>query len=371
MSTSRAWGLGLMALGGVVGALFALWLLSRIAIGHLDLDGAVLGLVLIAVLAGPLLGGGYFLWRRSAVEEREESRFEARRRLLEGDRLFRQQAATDLRGFADRLPESPDGRAVADRLRDLAVQVERVRRDESAWYEADPLADEDLPTLRRYEDTLQAESDRLADLVSRARQGESATADLTVSLDRWERAFRQREALLVRGRRGPTVDPGELLRARTPSRGVEALRALKLGDAVTVDFQDYLVHGILTYFAQGRTWHLFILRSGSSERWLWGGPGGLTWAVLDPLPTPPAAGAPNLDAEGATLNEVESGTATADLATVAGAEQGVAVDYWRYSGADRQMAWVERWPREVRAGVGRETLADTIDVWPQAPPDAS
>ena len=366
MNTSGAWGLGLMALGGIVGALLVLWLLVSAIGGNLRGGGAVLGLVLIAVLAGPLLGGGYFLWRRSAVEAGEDTRFEARRRLLEGDRLFRQQAATDLRGFADRLPESPDARAVADRLRDLAAQVERVRRDESAWYEADPVADDDLPTLRRYEDTLQAESDRLAGLVSRARQGESAAGDLTMSLDRWERAFRQREALLVRGRRGPTVDPGELLRARTPSRGVEALRALKLGDAVTVDFQDYLVHGILTYFAQGRTWHLFILRSGSSERWLWGGPGGLTWAVLDPLPTPPTAGAPTVELEGATLSLAESGAATADLATVAGAEQGVAVDYWRYSGADRQMAWVERWPREVRAGVGRETLADTIDVWPQA-----
>src|SRR5215207_8733594 len=125
MNTSGAWGLGLMALGGIVGALLVLWLLVSAIGGNLRGGGAVLGLVLIVVLAGPLLGGGYFLWRRSAVEERHELRFEARRRLLEGDRLFRQQAAAGLRSFADRLPESPDARAVADRLRDLAAQVER------------------------------------------------------------------------------------------------------------------------------------------------------------------------------------------------------------------------------------------------------
>jgi hypothetical protein len=329
----------------------------------------VLGLILVVVLALPLLGGGYFLWRRAAVEEHADVRFEARRRLLEGDRLFRQQAAADLRTFADRLPESPEARGVAERLRDLAQQVERIRRDEAAWYESDPVADQDLPTLRRYEDTLQAESDRLAELVSRTRQGDAAALpDFQVALDRWERALRQREALLLRGRRGPAVDPGELLRARTPTRGAEALRALKLGDAVTMDFEDYLVHGILTYFAQGRTWHLFVLRSGSAERWLWSAPGGLTWAVLDPLATPPAPRAPTVEAEGATLALAESGTATVDLSTVAGAEQGVAVDYWRYGGPDRQMAWVERWPREVRSGAGRETLPDTIDVWPQAAP---
>src|SRR3954453_15296419 len=95
LSAGRAWGLGLMAVGGVVGGLLVLWLLVSAASGDLRGGGAGLGLVLVAVLALPLVGGGYFLLRRSQVEDVDAARFEARRRLLEGDRLFRQQAAAD------------------------------------------------------------------------------------------------------------------------------------------------------------------------------------------------------------------------------------------------------------------------------------
>jgi len=364
---NRAWALGLMGLGVVLGGLLVLWTAATAASGELRAGGVVFALILVAVLALPPLGVGYYLLRRSVVEERDTGRFEARRRLLESDRLFRQQAAADLRGIAERLSGQP---SVAERLRELAATVESARRDETAWYEADPLADEDLPTLRRYEDALQAETDRLSDLAVRALQGEAgAAAALPASLDRWERTFRQREALLLRGRRGPAIAPEALLRARTPTRGAAALNALTLDDAVTVDFENYLVQGVLSYFAEGRTWHLYVLRSGSAERWLWGSPGGLTWAVLDPLPSPPAAGAPSVESDGAALALAESGSATVDVTTTAGAEQGVAVEYWRYSGPDRRMVWVERWPREVRAGAGRETLPDTIDVWPHAAPE--
>ncbi|HLH21564.1 MAG TPA: DUF4178 domain-containing protein [Chloroflexota bacterium] len=367
MGTGRAWALGLMGLGIVIGGLLVLWTITNAATGQLRAGGVVFALILVAVLALPPLAAGYYLLRRSAVEEREGGRFEARRKLLEGDRLFRQQAAADLRGLAARLSGQA---ALAARLGALAAMVEGTRRDETAWYEADPLADADLPTLRRYEDTLQAETDRISDLAVRALRGEAGAAEaLQASADRWERTYRQREALLLRGRRGPAVAPEALLRAGTPTRGTAALNALALGDAVTVDFEDYLVQGVLSYFAEGRTWHLYLLRSGSAERWLWGSPGGLTWAVLDPLATPPPAGAPSVESDGATLALAESGSATVDLTTAAGAEQGVSVDYWRYSGPDRRMVWVERWPREVRAGAGRETLPDTIDVWPRAGAD--
>jgi hypothetical protein len=353
-----------MAIGAVVGGLLILWTLATAASGELRAGGVVFALILVAVLALPPLGVGYYLLRRSTVEERDSGRFEARRKLLEGDRLFRQQAAADLRRLAERLSAQP---AAAERLRTLAATVEDVRRDETAWYEADPLADEDLPTLRRYEDTLQAETDRLSDLAVRTLQGEAGAAEaLPASVDRWERTFRQREALLLRGRRGPAVAPEALLRARTPTRGAAALNALTLGDAVTVDFEDFLVQGVLSYFAEGRTWHLYLLRSGDAERWLWGSPGGLTWAVLDPLPNAPTPGAPSVPFEDATHSLAESGSATVDLTTTAGAERGLAVQYWRYSGPDRRMVWVEQWPREVRAGAGHETLPDTIDVWPHA-----
>lgn len=369
MGSSRAWAWGLIGLGAVLGGLLILWTGANAATGELRAGGAVFALILAAVLALPPLGAGYYLLQRSAVEERDTGRFEARRKLLEGDRLFRQQAAAHLRGLAERLGAQP---AAAERLRALAATAEGARRDETAWYEADPLADEDLPTLRRYEDTLQAETDRLSDLTVRTLQGETGAAEaLPASLDRWERTYRQREALLLRGRRGPAVAPEALLRARTPTRGAAALNALALNDAVTVDFEDYVVQGVLSYFAEGRTWHLYLLRSGGAERWLWGSAGSLTWAVLDPLVPTPAPGAPSVEMEGATLALAESGSATVDVTTTAGAERGIGVEYWRYSGPDRRVVWVERWPGEVRAGAGRETLPDTIDVWPHAVPEVT
>jgi hypothetical protein len=369
MGTTRAWGLGLVALGAVLGGLLVLWTLTQLLGGQLRPGGFVLFLVLLAVIVVPLVGGGYYLMRHSAAEAVETSRFQARQRVLEGDRLFRADAAASLQRIAERLGAGrADQAAAAARLRSLATSVAQTRRDEAAWYESSPLADEDLPTLQRYEDALQVESDRLAELAARPDAADGAA--ITAAIDRWERAYRYREALLVRGRRRPGVTPEALLRARTPTRGAAALNALTLGDAVTVDFEDYLVQGVLSYFAEGRTWRVFILRDGDVERWLWSAPGGLTWAVLEPVDAAPAAGAASIEVESVALALAESGSATVDLTTVAGAERGVAVDYWRYTGPDRRLGWVERWPRETRAAVGRETFPDSIDVWPQTAPAA-
>src|SRR5262249_51549026 len=169
-SPTRAWGLGLMALGGALGALLVLWLLVTAVGGDLRGGGFVLGLVLVVVGALALMGAGYFLVRRGAAEAQSDATFEARRRGFEGARVFRQQAAADLRGVAARL----DGREPAARLTELAAAVAAAPRDESAWYESDPLADADLATLRRYEDTLQADSDRAADLRARTRPRDPA-----------------------------------------------------------------------------------------------------------------------------------------------------------------------------------------------------
>lgn len=363
-SPTRAWGLGLMGLGAAVGGLLLLWTLVTAVSGDLRGGGFVLWLIVIAVVALPLFGGGYYLLRQSAVEARTSADFEARRRVFEGDRVFRQQAAADLQSTAARL----NGGEAVGRLTALAATVGRAPRDEAAWYESDPLGDADLATLRRYEDTLQAESDRLADLASRVAHGDaSAQTDLGVALDRWERTFRQREGLLLRGRRAASVAPEDLLRARTPTRGTAALNALALRDAVTVDFEDYLVQAVLTYFAEGRTWHLYVLRDGDVERWLWGAPGGLEWALLEPQSQPPPPGSATFEGPGGALRLAEQGSATVEIATAAGVERGISVDYWRYTGSERDMAWVERWPREVRAGLGRLTLPDMIDVWPHDP----
>ena len=110
---NRAWALGLMGLGAVVGGLLILWTLATAASGELRAGGMVFALILVAVLALPPLGVGYYLLRRSAVEERDTGRFEARRRLFESDRLFRQQAAADLRGLAGRLKRAAGCRRTA------------------------------------------------------------------------------------------------------------------------------------------------------------------------------------------------------------------------------------------------------------------
>src|SRR5438270_7758760 len=103
MSAGRAWGYGLMGLGATVGALFVVWFIVNAAGGNLRAGGVVLWLVLVAVTALPLLAGGYYLLRQSEAEGRASVQFEARRRVFEGDRLFREQAAADLRDLAGRL----------------------------------------------------------------------------------------------------------------------------------------------------------------------------------------------------------------------------------------------------------------------------
>ena len=62
-----------------------LWLAVQLAGGHLTPGGAVLGLLLAAVLGLPLLGGGLYLLSRGPAEADEATANERLRSLLERD----------------------------------------------------------------------------------------------------------------------------------------------------------------------------------------------------------------------------------------------------------------------------------------------
>ena len=80
MSGNRALGLGLVAAGGVLGGIFLLWLLVSLAGGQPGPGGAVLGLLLAAVLGLPLAGGGLYVLSRGQQEASAATNLQTQRR---------------------------------------------------------------------------------------------------------------------------------------------------------------------------------------------------------------------------------------------------------------------------------------------------
>jgi uncharacterized protein DUF4178 len=304
----------------------------------------VLGLILLVVLAGPLALSGVIVLKRQPVEAAEAKSFASKRRVLEQDRLFRQEVAPELRQLAQR-PGLP-----ARRLEEVASDLERSSYDSAEWYDTVQLEDSDMATLKRYEDLVW---ERIRFLRDRASDAEVARA-----VGELEQAVDQRRDLLIRGRRAPAAPPSVLLRAGAPAQGVDALRGLALGDAVTSsDGTDALVEGVATYFAEGQTWKLVHLVPPGGEgqaRWLYVGPQGMELALLDEV------------AAVQGLAETQSGTATVDVESRAGSARGVLVQYHRYAGADG-FGLTEAWPDGSRhAYAGRSVPAAALEVWPAA-----
>ncbi len=368
MPQGRALAYGLIALGAGLAVLVLLWLVVNAAGGQLRAGGFVLGLLLLFVLGGPPLGAGLYLLSRGKQEEQEQQMFERQRRVLDQDRMLRAELARSFRQQAERLSAlaTPAAARTATRLRDLAEDLERPGYDQANWYGAVTLDAEDQEQLQRYNDLLVEEQRRIEQATARAEEDPSAATLALVqqALERWEEQFRRRQDILLRGRKAPGVAPSELLRARQPSRGAAALAALKLRDAVTLDGEDYVVEASATYFASGRTWHIFTLRSERSERWLYVGPGGIDLALLEPAALPAELGAPTFDG-GCAL--AESGAASATVEGTVGRSEGVLVDYWRYACPSQGLAWVERWPDDApRAYTGAPLNPAGVEVWPAA-----
>ena len=329
---------GLLGGAGLLALLIIAWLFVSGAAG----GGIVLGLVLMVILAGPLALAGIVILGRQPAEAAAERAFTSKRRVIEADRLFRRELAPELRQLARQsgLP--------AQRLQDLAEDMERSSYDSAEWFDAVQLTDDDVATMKRYEDLVW---DRVRALRS------SSDADHLVR--ELEAALDQRRDLLIRGRRAPEIAPSVLLRSGTPARGADALRKLAVRDAVTAEGIDYLVEGLASYFAEGQSWrlaHLSPADSGKPARWLYVGPGGLDVAVLDDIAGPPQ------------LPRVAAGTATVDVESQAGSARGVLVTYGRFANA-RQLALAEQWPDGAQHTYAGDLVnADDLEVWPAQVP---
>lgn len=346
--TDRTIGYGLLAGGGIIAVLLVLWL----AVSGVNPGGFVLGLVLIALLAAPLAGAGWFMLQRATREEAAEQTFAGQRRILESDRLFRRELAAELRQLGRR-PGLPRAR-----LDDLAEDLERRSYDSPEWYDAVQLDDADAAALKRYDDLVWERVKRLS-------HEETTAADEAVR--QLEEALEQRRDLLLRGRRAPALAPSELVRTGEPRRGETALLALALGDAVsTEEGQDYLVENVATYFAEGRGWKLARLASSRGERdqWLYVGPSGVDVALMREQ-TGAGPDQPGLMLDGVPLPLSQRGTATVEVTSGRGSAAGVLVSYATYR-SGQAMGFAEAWPDgATQAYVGRAVRPDDLQVWPR------
>ncbi len=345
--------LGQLLLAGAVGV--TVIILAWLAVSGAQGGGIVLGLLLLFVIAGPLAGAGWYVLSSGKDEAREEQTFTSKRKVLEADRAFRAELAAELRQLSRR-PELP-----GPRLNEMAEDLERRTYEAPEWFDTVQLTDDDLATLKRYDDLvwertrwLGAHGDE-ADASTRAQ----AVRSLGEALD-------ERRDLLLRGRRAPSVAPGALLRSGEPSRGRDVLAALSVSDAVTYAESDYVVQAVASYFGEGQTWKLVRLDPASpnaSVEWLFVGPGALEVALLAELQGA-QPGAPELVAGERRLKRTTSGTATVEVASTSGDAQAVLVSYWMYADGEGRGV-LEQWPGgEVLAYQGQLVRPVDLQVWP-------
>lgn len=364
----RAVAFGLVALGAVLGGVMLLWLLVMLVGGQLAPGGAVLGLLLAAVLGLPLIGAGLYVLSRGKQEAVEEADFLRQRRTLESDRLFRAEQARELAQLADRL-EQVGGPAVglAGRLGDLVEDLDSPAHDQSGWYEAVELVRADQEALQRYQDLLSDSLRRMGELVDRLKSDQSVLPELERAADSWERDLGRRSALL-RGRRAPSVAATDLLGARPTEASGEALAALKAGDAVSREGVDYLVEASVSYFGGGRTWWLHRLSAEQAEAWLHVSPAALSLAWLREVKAEGQPGAAKIEHEGSVCSLEESVIAAASVVVRSGLTTDATVMTWRYRCDNGRLLWLERWPEGDRAYGGEPIAAHDLQIWPASAP---
>jgi uncharacterized protein DUF4178 len=350
--TRRPLGYGLLAGAAGISLLMLIWLATSGA----EAGGIVLGLLLVFVLAGPLAGAGWYVLARAGPEAAEERAFVGKRRVLDADRRFRREVASQLRQLVE-LPELP-----AAPLTRMAESLERGGQDDLAWYDTVQLDDAQAAVLAQYDDLVR---ERVRWLRDHAGQGGAPIGEAVKDL---EQALDQRTDLLVRGRHAPSVAPAVLLGATEPAADAAGLQALEVGDAVTHEGIDFVVEGVATAFSDGQTWklaHLVPSSSEAAEHWLSVAPGGLEIAWLDSL-APPLTGAGQLVVDGHSLPLEGTRTATVRVTSKAGSADGELVTTWSYrSGAE--LGLVEQWPDDsVHAYGGRIMKPGALDVWPAA-----
>lgn len=375
--------MGLMILGVVVGVLIVLWFLVYVVGGQLSAGGLLLGLIPVALLSLSLIGAGWYLRGRGAVEQVEAATFSARRAVIDNDRVVRRELARELEQRASALVQqvavlpAPAGAAVrqaADTLQELLQDVRRPGYDTTTWLEqtsgpGGPRLDRQVvDQLQRY-DRLVLEEVRRLETLSRDldRQPQGVTR-LSEGVDLLVGHVREREALLGRGELSTGLSAQELLAAgRAPRRRLATHLALRLEDAVTYELEDYVVRGILTYFAGSRQWRVYQLHDGKQERWLQvrGEGVDVVWFELRATTSVPAG--ESVTFEGAPFASQETGSASVDVESSAGRRAGVFVEFRNYRSADGRRLTVETWPDAGRVLFGKDIQADELDLWTKPP----
>ena len=377
-TTGGTLGLGLMALGGVIGVLFVLWLIANLATGALQVTGAIFSLIFVALIALPLVGAGWYLRQRGAVEAVEAQTFTARRGILDSDRVLRRELARELEQrnaglltAAHTLPpeQAAQVEGAGRRLQEVARNVTNPGYDTTTWLEqtAAQLDQPALDNIRRYDDLVLEEARRLGDLERDLGRDPQAAAQLESRVSALASHVREREDLLGRGRRAATMSPQELLAAGTQLRRPLATPLeLRLGDAVSYESSDYLVRALLTYFAGGRSWRAYQLHDGRQERWLEVRAQGADTAWYAPH-APVADSGISVEVDGVAFQQQETGSTSVSIESAAGAQEGVLVDYRRYTAPTGDRLLAERWPDGPRALLGRAVAPEDLQLWTKPP----
>jgi hypothetical protein len=374
----------LLVIGAVIGVLILLWLISNVFSGQLGSGGLILGLLLLAIFAGPFLGGGWYLRSRSASERAEAETFTARRGVLDNDRVVRRELARELGQRADALSraapalsgeDAATARQVSGELRDVMQDVQAPGYDSTTWLEetAARLDAGQLEQLRRYDDLVLEEVRRLEGLGQGLGREPQGAARLKENAALLAQHVREREALLGRARRASGLTAQEILSAGVqPRRRLSTPLELGLEDAVTYNLDDYVVRGVISYFAGARQWRSYQLHDGKQERWLEvrGEGADIAWYELRAAgPDGTVAGLASAGEGGpATLDGVayapaEAGSASVGVESAAGRRDGVFVEYQRYRGAENRRLVVERWPDGTRVLIGQGISRDDLDLW--------
>jgi hypothetical protein len=387
-TSGGALGTGLLILGAVVAALIVLWLIVTSVRGFLNADGIVLGLVIMVVFAGPFIGAGWYLRRRGAAEQSEANIFMARRAVLDNDRVVRRELSRELEQRRRALLQGQSAlpaaeqaltRDIAGRLGDLVQDVSRPGYDTSTWLEqtAAGMDVAQLGQLRRYDDLVLEEARRLETVARDLGRDPQAGRRLAENTDQLAQHIRERETLLGRGQGSTGLAPQELLAAGVaPRRRLETPLDLRLEDAVSYELDDFIVRGVLTYFAGTREWRVYQLHDGKQERWLdvRGDGADVTWYTLRPSGI---GGVPGLGGDsgggpvmldGVLYSPAEAGSATVGVETGAGRRDGIFVEYQRFRGPAKERLTVERWPDGTRVLVGQAISRDDLELWTKPSP---
>jgi hypothetical protein len=225
-----------------------------------------------------------------------------------------------------------------------------------------------LASVRRYDDLISSQVHRLGELSQRVSSDPASAATLAEAAQLFATHVSERETLLGRGRLAAPLSPQELLQAgAAPRRRADDPVALSLEDAVTFEREDYVVRGVLDYFGGGRRWRTYQLHDGRNERWLEVRADGaqLTWLTRHSGSVAPEGQQVTL--EGATYSETERGAASVSIVSAAGRQEGVLVDYRRFS-ADSNLLTMETWPDGQRVLTGSSVAIEDLDLWTKPAP---